>query len=77
MPSSRPGPTPERPARPGRSRAQILNKVQQLIHDRVMFAPVMEPAFLNGGGRVGHHALGSIGNFPYAAPYEDLTLEAK
>jgi len=61
-----------------RVRAQILNKVQQIIHERVMFAPVMEPAFLNGvGGRVGHHALGSIANFPYSAPYEDLALKAK
>jgi peptide/nickel transport system substrate-binding protein len=61
-----------------RVRAQILNKIQQIIHERVMFAPVMEPAFLNGvGGRVGHHGLGAIANFPYSGPYEDLTLKGK
>src|SRR6185436_7638931 len=31
-----------------RVRMQILQRIQQVIHDRVMFAPVMEPAFLNG-----------------------------
>ena len=33
-----------------RVRTQILHKIQQIIHERVMFAPVMEPAFLNGVG---------------------------
>ena len=61
-----------------RVRTQILQKIQQIVHDRVMFAPVMEPAFLNGvGPRVERHALGSIANFPYAAPYEDLALKAR
>jgi peptide/nickel transport system substrate-binding protein len=61
-----------------RVRAQILNKIQQIIHERVMFVPVMEPAFLNGvGGRVGNHGLGAIANFPYSGPYEDLTLKGK
>ena len=33
-----------------RVRQQILHKIQQLIHERVMFGPVIEPAFLNGVG---------------------------
>jgi hypothetical protein len=38
----------------------------------------METEFLNGvGPRVGDNGLGSIANFPYSAPYEDLTLKAK
>jgi peptide/nickel transport system substrate-binding protein len=61
-----------------RARTQILHKIQQIIHERVMFAPVMEPAFLNGvGPRVDRHSLGAIANFPYAAPYEDLALKAR
>ncbi len=41
-----------------------------------MFAPVIEPAFLNGvGPRVGVHGLGLIKNHAYSAPYEDLTLK--
>ena len=55
-----------------------FEKMQQIIHERVMFAPVMEPAFLNGvGPRVGFNGLGAIANFPYSAPYEDLTIKAK
>jgi peptide/nickel transport system substrate-binding protein len=61
-----------------RVRAQILHKIQQIIHERVMFAPVLEPAFLNGvGPRVENHGPGAIANFPYTAPYEDLTIKAK
>ena len=61
-----------------RVRTQILHKIQQIIHERVMFAPVMEPAFLNGvGPRVEFSGLGAIANFPYSAPYEDLTIKAK
>ena len=61
-----------------RVRTQILQKIQQIIHERVMFAPVMEPAFLNGvGARVGRPRAGGHRNFPYSAPYEDLTLKAR
>ena len=61
-----------------RVRQQILHKIQQLLHERAMFAPIIEPAFLNGvGPRVAAHGLGSVGNFPYSSPYEDLKLKAK
>ena len=61
-----------------RVRTQILHKVQQLMHERVMFIPVMEPAFLNGiGPRVEVHGLNLVQGFAYSAPYEDLTLKAK
>jgi peptide/nickel transport system substrate-binding protein len=61
-----------------RVRQQILHKMQQLVHERVMFAPIIEPAFLNGvGPKVGFHGLGAVGNFPYSSPYEDLTLKTK
>ena len=61
-----------------RVRTQILHKIQQILHDRVMFAPILEPAFLNGvGPRVLNSGLGAIANFPYSAPYEDLALKAK
>jgi peptide/nickel transport system substrate-binding protein len=61
-----------------RVRRQILDKIQQLIHERVMFAPVIEPVLLNGvGARVAEHGLAVVANHPYSAPYEDLTLKAK
>jgi peptide/nickel transport system substrate-binding protein len=60
-----------------RVRQQILHKIQQLLHDRAMFAPMIEPAFLNGvGSKVAFHGLGSVPNFPYSSPYEDLKLKA-
>jgi peptide/nickel transport system substrate-binding protein len=59
-----------------RVRQQILHKMQQLIHEKVMFAPVIEPAFLNGvGPRLEVHGLGLIANHAYSAPYEDLRLK--
>ena len=62
-----------------RARRQILEKIQQIIHERVMFGPVIEPVFLNGvGPRVGQDGgLGVVANHPYSAPYEDLTLKAR
>jgi peptide/nickel transport system substrate-binding protein len=59
-----------------RVRAQILNKMQQIIHEQVQFGPVIEPAFLNGvGPRLEMHGLGAIANHPYSGPYEDLKLK--
>jgi peptide/nickel transport system substrate-binding protein len=59
-------------------REATLHRIQQLMHERVMFVPVLEPAFLNGvGPRVGESGLGLITGHPYSTPYEDLTLKAK
>jgi len=61
-----------------RVRQQILYKMQQLIHEKVMFGPVIEPAFLNGvGPRLEVHGLGLIANHAYSAPYEDVRLKKK
>jgi peptide/nickel transport system substrate-binding protein len=61
-----------------RVRTQILHKIQQILHERAMFGPVLEPAFLNGvGPRVENSGLGKVANFPYSAPYEDLALKGK
>jgi peptide/nickel transport system substrate-binding protein len=59
-------------------RAAILHKIQQLMHERVVFAPLLEPALLNGyGPRVANPGLGLIVGHLYSAPYEDLTLKGK
>ncbi len=61
-----------------RVRQQILTKIQQMAHERVMFIPVMETAFLNGvGPRAEVHGLNVIPGFAYSAPYEDLKLRKK
>jgi len=59
-------------------RETILHKLQQLMHDKAMFAPIWELGFLNGHGpRVAESGLGLISGHAYSAPYEDLKLTAK
>ncbi len=61
-----------------KKREAILHRIQQLMHERAMFAPVIEPAFLNGvGPRVAESGLGLITGHPYSSPYEDLRLKAR
>ena len=57
-------------------REALLHQIQRLAHERVMFAPLWELAFLNGvGPRVEESGFGLIALFPYSAPYEDLKLK--
>src|SRR5881296_2961950 len=57
-------------------REMILHKLQQLMHDKAMFAPLWELGFLNGHGpRVAESGLGLIAGHAYSAPYEDLKLK--
>jgi peptide/nickel transport system substrate-binding protein len=57
-------------------RAQALEKIQRLVHDKAIFAPVWLLGFLNGvGPRVGQSGFGLIPGFAYTAPFEDLTLK--
>ena len=59
-------------------REATLVKIQQLMHDKAMFAPIWELAFLNGHGpRVAESGLGLIAGHAYSAPYEDLKLTAR
>jgi len=59
-----------------KKREAILHKMQQLVYERTIFAPIWQLAFLNGvGPRVGESGFGRIARFPYTAPYEDITLK--
>jgi peptide/nickel transport system substrate-binding protein len=61
-----------------KTRQQTLHKIQQLAHERVMFIPIMETAFLNGvGPSVEVDGLNVIPGFAYSAPYEDLKVKKK
>src|SRR5215813_13493835 len=61
-----------------KKREAILHRIQQLIHDKAMIAPIWELAFINGHGpRVAESGLTLITNHAYSAPYEDLKLAAK
>ncbi len=57
-------------------RAAILHRMQQLVHERTVYAPLWQLAFLNGQGpRVEESTFGMIGGHPYSAPYEDVRLK--
>jgi peptide/nickel transport system substrate-binding protein len=59
-------------------RAATLHKIQQLVHERTIYAPIWRQAVLNGAGpRVGESGLGPIAGHAYSAPYEDVTLVGK
>jgi peptide/nickel transport system substrate-binding protein len=59
-------------------REAILHKMQQLVHERHIYAHLWQLAFLNGAGpRVGESGLGLIAGHAYSAPYEDVTLATK
>jgi peptide/nickel transport system substrate-binding protein len=61
-----------------KKREAILFKIQQLVHERAMFAPIWQLGFLNGvGPRVKESGLGLIPGHAYSAPYEDLALTGK
>jgi peptide/nickel transport system substrate-binding protein len=54
-------------------RETLLHRIQQLVHERAMFAPIVEPALLSAvGPRVGD--VPTIAGHPYFSPYEDLTV---
>ena len=59
-----------------RKREELLHQIQRILHERVVFAPIWENAFIRGvGPRVEEPALDLIPSYPYAAPYEELRLK--
>jgi len=61
-----------------KKRAVVLQRIQQLIHDKIMFLPVWQLSTLTGyGPRVAEPGLGLITDYPWSAPYEDVKLKPK
>jgi peptide/nickel transport system substrate-binding protein len=61
-----------------KKREAILHRIQQMLHERAVYAPIWELAFLNGHGpRVAESGLTLIAGHPYSSPYEDLRLKGK
>jgi peptide/nickel transport system substrate-binding protein len=61
-----------------KKREATLYKMQQIVHERTIFAPIWQLGFLNGvGPRVAESGLGLIKRYAYSAPYEDLTLKSQ
>jgi peptide/nickel transport system substrate-binding protein len=59
-----------------KKREAMLHQIQRLMHERVMFAPIFEPATLHGvGPRVEEPAIGLSPQLYFAAPYEDMRLK--
>jgi len=57
-------------------RSVILQRMQQLLAERTIFAPIWQLAFINGvGPRVGQSGFDLISGFAYTGPYEDITLK--
>ena len=57
-------------------RAAELERIQQPIHDKAMFAPIWEIGGLSGvGPRVEESGVGLIAGYPFVAPFEDVKLK--
>ena len=57
-------------------REATLHRIQQLVHDKVIYAPIWQLGFLNGvGPRVEESGIGAIPGFAYSGPYEDVKLK--
>jgi peptide/nickel transport system substrate-binding protein len=61
-----------------KKREAILHKIQDLVQERTIYAPIWQLAFINAAGpRVAESGLGLIAGHAYSAPYEDVTLAGK
>ena len=50
--------------------------MQQLVAERMIYAPLLQLAFINGiGPRVAESGFGLIPGFAYTGPFEDITLK--
>ena len=59
-------------------REASLHRIQQLVHDKAMYAPIWELGFIHAhGSRVAESGLGLITGWSFSAPYEDVKLMAK
>jgi len=57
-------------------RGEILDKTQQILAKRTIYAPIWQLGFINGAGpRVGESGFGLITDFAYTGPFEDITLK--
>jgi peptide/nickel transport system substrate-binding protein len=57
-------------------RTALLHRLQQLVHEKNIYAPIWQLSFISGvGRRVEQSGFGLIKGFVYTAPYEELTLK--
>jgi peptide/nickel transport system substrate-binding protein len=59
-------------------REATLNRIQQLVHDKAMVAPIWLNAGMNGvGPRVEESEIGLVAGYIFSAPYEGVKLRGK
>src|SRR5712692_1510513 len=59
-------------------REATLHRIQQLVHEKAMFAPIVQVGLMSGyGARVEESGLGLITGYSFSAPYEDVRLKGK
>jgi hypothetical protein len=59
-------------------REALLHRIQQLVQDKAMVAPLYELAFVNGfAARVEEPGLGLVAGYAFSAPYEDVKVKAR
>jgi len=57
-------------------REATLHRIQQLVHDKALYAPIWELGFIHAQGpRVAESGLGLIAGWAFSAPYEDVKLK--
>ena len=61
-----------------KKREVLLQRIQQLMHEKVMYLPIWQLSLLQAyGPRVAEPGFGLIADYPWSAPYEDVKLKAK
>jgi len=59
-------------------REATLHRIQQIMHERAMFAPIWDIASLHGyGPRVAEPGLSLITRYLWSAPYEEVALKSR
>jgi peptide/nickel transport system substrate-binding protein len=59
-------------------REATLHRIQQMMYDRAVFAPIWETATMNGyNQRVAEPAINLIVGYPWSAPYEEMRIRAR
>ena len=60
------------------SREATLHRIQQLMFEKAMYAPIWELGFIHAQGpRVAESGLGLITGWAFSAPYEDVKLKSR
>ncbi len=60
-------------------RETTLHRIQQLVHDKAIFAPIWQLAAMSGvGPRVEEPGIGLVAGYAFfSAPYEDVRLKSR